>query len=108
MFPDFFVLSSQQKKLLRAQTLLLMVSCKYHDKYFVLLLTVKVLLWVCTFRILTVGMGNVYTLKDISGYGISVELQLNEYCVHCTFSSSAESGFSNMAFVLSENTRCSS
>lgn len=69
-----------------------MVSCKYHDKYFVLLFTVKVLLWVCSFRILTVGLGNVYTLKDISGYGISVEVQLNEYFLYCPFSSFAESG----------------
>lgn len=44
-------------------------------KQFVLLLTVKALLWVCTFRILTVGMGTVYSVKDISDYGITVEVQ---------------------------------
>lgn len=80
MFPDFFVSSSQQKKLFQAQTLLLLVSCKYFDTQTICFVaycksTVMDICVFSSFKISTVGMGNVYTFKDTSDYEITVEVQ---------------------------------
>lgn len=76
MFPDFFVSGSQQKTCSEHK-----LYCYWHlvntliHKISVLLLNARVLLQMCSFRILTVGMENAYTFKDTSDYEITVEVQ---------------------------------